>query len=194
MWLSTSSTRVHTSGKCNEQYIDLRLHTELSPNIKHKSTTQELGVNLTMCKARDLKKTYMEIINEEESMNNDHLVSNNNLWVSRLKGAPRFPSWNLLQVELSLCFQVETVPWFSPPANHWTSTLSPHHHWCWLDATKQAPVQLSTRHIALSALKLHDFRKSNKSNMLNTLEIITNHNTTQCPSEGPFRILSCGGF
>jgi len=28
--------------------------------------------------------------------------------------------------------------------------------------------------------------------MFNTLEIITNHNTTQCPSEGPYRILSCG--
>lgn len=155
MWLSTSSTWVHTSGICKEQYTDLRLHTELrTPNIKHKSTTQELGVKFTMCKARDFKKTYMEIINEEESMNNDHLVSNNNLWVERCpQGFQVETSFKLncpcvSRLKMSLCFQVETVPWFPPPANHWTSTLSPHHHSCWLYATKQAPVQLSTRHIA----------------------------------------------
>jgi len=224
MWLSTSSTWVHTSGKCNEQYTDLRLHTELSPNIKHKSTTQELGVKLTTCKARDFKKTYMEIINEEESMNNDHLVSNNNLWVSRLKSAPRFsklkPPWIFKlncpcasRLKLSLCFQVETVPvfpgWNCPLVSstcqaldkytlsspslvlticHQTSTSTAKHK------THRSAIWSMCKGLTLSALKLHDFHKSSKSNMFNTLEIVTNHNTTQCPSEGPYRILSCGEF
>ena len=70
-----------------------------------------------MCKARDFKKTYMEIINEEESMNNDHLVSNNNLWVERCPKLkiPRVFKLNcpcVSRLKLSLCFQVETVPVF----------------------------------------------------------------------------------
>lgn len=75
-------------GYTHQEYvISDYIQSYVPPNIKHKSTTQELGVKLMQ--ARDFKKTYMEIIIEEESMNNDHLVSNNNLWVSRLKGAPK---------------------------------------------------------------------------------------------------------